>query len=51
MLFAQLINMMCVFCEYLIIALLNTLNEMKLKKYECKNIQVVKAMTAGKQTC
>lgn len=50
MLLAQLINMMCVFCEYLIIALLNTLKEIK-KNYECKNIQVVKAMTAGKQTC
>ena len=50
MLLAQLINMMCVFCEYLIIALFNTLKKIK-KNYECKNIQVVKAMTAGKQTC
>jgi len=31
MLFAQLINMMCVFCENLIIALLNTLKEIKTK--------------------
>lgn len=36
MLLAQLINMMCVFCEYLITALLNTLKEIKIKIMNAK---------------